>query len=88
MEFKFTIELGTRGLPYVAFDPEAELHVRHQDGQVIVMGNAQGLTYLAKRLLSLAEFQGAPGYHVHLSPGRPLDEESHPVTIHRLPLGQ
>jgi hypothetical protein len=80
-EFRYVVQLGKYGLPYVESTPDADLNIRHTETQIIIAGNRQGLLQLAKHLIALAEFNGKHGFHMHLDPGLQLDSESESVTL-------
>ena len=52
------------------------------NGEIEIVGNSEGLLYLARHMVAMAMLNGVPGLHVHLDPETGnLDPGSTVVTI-------
>ena len=60
----------------------------HPKTEVEVIGNKEGLLYLARHIAAMAMLKGCPGLHIHLDPEHgDVDERSCIVTIGNLDFG-
>jgi hypothetical protein len=65
----------------IEWEPQAEIGVAVQEGEVVLRANRDGLVTLARLLLSLTQDGLFDGYHVHLDSDGALDEGSAPLII-------
>ncbi len=63
---------------------EESISVRVDGNEVVIAGNEQGLTTLAKHLLTLAQESVPAGCHLHYDAGNELEEGSCGLIIERI----
>jgi hypothetical protein len=69
MKYNFDYELGSGGLPYIPAISGALLTVEQHGKSFSIIGNREGLLFLAHNLIALAQIseqQVQEGYHIHL----------------------
>jgi hypothetical protein len=76
--YEIEVRVGQYGLPYVEPIEGAKLSVRQHGQQFTIVGNAEGLLFLARNLVALATMRAVPGsegYHIHLDDLYALNED-------------
>jgi hypothetical protein len=58
------------------WDDGFEIWLEVSGGEVVLAGNPEGLTSLARHLLTLAQASVSPGAHVHLTAGQEIESAS------------